>query len=337
MKMTLSKRYLDTNLKVLDQLGFSRAESLLALNMTEDDFDTPHSRIEIDRFVSLLTLAAETLGNPHIALYLGYKFRISAFAQTGSIYAYCENLMQVIRLNNRYQKLAIDAGEIEHSLDDDGNHNLCFRPYYSNQERYHPITDMIMGAYSTAFHWLSWSSGEDILEARLPYARPMDMALHERVFQSKIIFEAEAYGFIFSELAMTQTLTTHDPERLVLAKAKLESLLGTHNATETLDAAVEAAIRGAIQNGRVTSQVVADRMGQSWPSLRKALKQSKRGFRDRVDEVRKAIFIEKYEAGLNFAQIAQDLAYNDQPALNRAFHRWYGLSPTQWEGQKKIV
>jgi AraC-like DNA-binding protein len=36
------------------------------------------------------------------------------------------------------------------------------------------------------------------------------------------------------------------------------------------------------------------------------------------------------EAGKSFAQISMSLAYNDQPAMNRAFKRWFGMTPSQW-------
>ena len=129
---------------------------------------------------------------------------------------------------------------------------------------------------------------------------------------------------------MTQKLTTYDVEKLTRAQAQLDQLLGSETAAASLDAAVEAAIRGAIGSGRITTHVVADRMRLDWPELKAELQQSGPGFRDRVDAIRKKMFVEYYEKGHSFAEISQALAYNDQPAFNRAFKRWYGMSPTQW-------
>ena len=53
-----------------------------------------------------------------------------------------------------------------------------------------------------------------------------------------------------------------------------------------------------------------------------------------MDQVRKALFIEKFEAGYSFSQIAMDLAYNDQAAMNRAFRRWFGMTPSEWRRAK---
>lgn len=335
MKMTLSHRYLAANLNVLEKLGFSKAVSYEVLELKQAVIETTAGRIDVARFLHLLNQAADQLENPQIALQMGYRFRIATFAQTGGVYGYCRNLKQVIDFNNRYQRLAIHVGDVVYEQDTNGRHYMRLVPFYSDVEHYRPITDLIMGAYVTAFRWLSWGSGEDIVGACLPYSRPSDMSYHDKIFQTKIAFNSDKTCLEFPEAAMSQDLPTHDPERLAKAKSKLEILLSADNATRSFNDAVEASIRGAIESGHVTSHIVADRMELSWSALRRNLKESGRGFRLRVDDVRQVMFLELYNSGESFSQIAQSLAYNDQPALNRAFHRWYGMSPTQWKTQQK--
>ena len=86
-----------------------------------------------------------------------------------------------------------------------------------------------------------------------------------------------------------------------------------------------------MNSGQISTQVVAERMGMSWSTLRLRLKDSGLGFRPRLDQIRKTMFLEEYQAGKSFGQISMSLAYNDQPAMNRAFKRWFGMTPSKWQ------
>lgn len=338
MKMSLSYRYLDANLDLLASFGFPRNLSLTTLNLTEEIFQNLDMRMPVAPFLDLLNHAAQRLSDPHIALRLGHKFRVATFAETGSVYGYCKDLEAVIKMNAQYQKLAIDVGNVACVREGVDRNFMTFTPYYEDMERYRPITDVIMGSYFTAYHWLSWGSGEDMLGVQLPYAEPENLKTHESIFQMPIQFNAKQTSLQFSDIAMRDTLISYNPERLVRLKKRLDGMIGQAVCSDSFDTSVDAAIRAAIKNGNVTSHIVADRMGLTWSAFRTALKRSGPVFRDRVDAVRQDMFKDCLAEGQNFSQIAMELAYNDQAAMNRAFRRWYGMTPTQWKkAQSKEV
>lgn len=329
--MTLSHRFLDASLDILNRIGFEKAEAVESLELPENWQTQPTARFSIDVFLTLLEIAAVRLDDPYIGLRMGHSFRISTFGQTGSIYGYCKNLRQVIDMNSLYQCLAIDAGKVMY--DQDGAHHyMRFKPYYTDQLAYRHITDLIMGAYGTAYRWLSWASGEELSGLSFPYATPEDTKIYETFFQCPLQFETQAKSaaLILCETAMKQELPTYDAEKLTRARAQLDKLLNIDEAADSFNNAVEAAIRGAMAAGQVTTQTVAKRMGRDWSDLQAELKRSGSNFRDRVKQTRQNLFIELYESGHSFAQISQALAYNDQPSFNRAFKRWYNTSPTKW-------
>lgn len=332
--MTLSYRYLSANLDILDKFGFPKNRALDILGLDATKLETSSDRMSLDPFIDCINAAAAFTSDPNIALRMGYKFRVGTFGQTGNLYAYCETLKEVIPMNDRYQKAAIDAGNVEYMIDPFGGHHMCFRPYYSDAIRYRPITDMIMASYVTTYRWLTWGSGEDILSTHLPYPRPKDISAYEEIFQSDLVFESEHTCLEFSEVAMSQTITTHDPERLSRAQIKLDKILGVQMATQSFEHAVMAALRGAVESGQVSSHIVAERMGLSWSVLRTQLNASGEGMRPRLDRIRKSMFIEKHNTGQSFSEIAMSLAYNDQAAMNRAFRRWFGMTPSEWRRQQ---
>jgi len=330
MEMTLSNAYLSANLDILEQFGFPKSTALEALKLDEADLSHPYERVCLDKFLTCLEAAADYTDNHLIGLHLGLKFRVGGFGSTGAVYSYCENLEEVMVMNNLYQKLAIDAGKVEYLQDPRGGHHMCFSPHYSDLNRYKHITDIIMASYVTTYRWLSWGSGEDVVSAKLPYLHLNERTEYETLLQTDVELNSKHICVEFSDVAMSQKLTTRNPERLARTRLKLDKLLGQHTSTDDFDKGVEAAIRGAIKSGQVSAQVVADRMGLSPSVFRTRLAETGEGIRPKIDRVRKSIFIEKNEKGLSFSQIALCLAYNDQAAMNRAFRRWFGMTPTEW-------
>ena len=156
MKMTLSHRYLVTNLLILESLGYPKGKALKVLGIEENLLNIARDRISLDRFVACIKAAAEYTSNPNIALRLGHKFRVGNFGETGSLYSYCKSLGDIVRLNNRYQKLAIDAGSVELVEGQSGRYKMVFKPYYKDMEKYRPITDLLMASYMTTYSWLIW-------------------------------------------------------------------------------------------------------------------------------------------------------------------------------------
>ena len=330
MEMTLSNQYLNANLDILQQLGFPRDEALKVLTMDEADVLRSNDRLSIDKFLSCLIAASDYTSNQRIGLHMGLKFRVGGLGDTGSIYSYCDNLEEVMTIHNLYQRAAIDAGQIKYLQKPDGTHHMCFIPHYSDLARYRLITDVLVAAYVSTYRWLSWGGGEDIVCTQLPYVKAGEQAAYEDLLKTRIDLDAKHICLEFSELAMSQKLTTRDPERLARKRMTLDKIFGQQTASADFEKGVEAAIRGAIENGHVSAQIVADRMGLNASTFRTHLAATSEGMRPRVDRIRKAMFIEKNKAGLTFAQISHDLAYNDQAAMNRAFRRWFDMTPTQW-------
>ena len=154
--------------------------------------------------------------------------------------------------------------------------------------------------------------------------------MHKQLFQADLHFDAPVAAIEFPAKMMVQQLTTHDPEKLARAIAQLDRVIGSSSAVKSLKDAVGQAMRRALDTGTISSTIIADRLEMTPQEFRSEMLKTKLSYRNILEEVRKDLFLEQYRAGKSFAQISQNLAYNDQAAFTRAFKRWYGLSPGQW-------
>ena len=325
---SLSARYLDVQLVALDGFGFPRARALDSLGTTEVALANPRTRFALTDVARLYTTTARELGRECLGLEVGNAFRVAGFGKSGRIYALCRDLAEVIATNARYQKLAVDAGHI--SLAENESHaGLRLDPHYAEPERFRHVTELVFGGYGTAFRWLGWSSGTGIAAVHLRHAAPSDTSLHERVFGCPVHFGARHNRLDIHPDALRQPLPTSDPNRLAIARERLDRLLAEPGG-ESFHDAFDAAVRTCLRDGRLSLACCGEVLGRSERELRADLKREGLTYREAVDAVRRAMFAERVDAGDSLVTVAGALGYNDQAAFTRAFKRWHGVTPSAW-------
>lgn len=331
LRMTMSLRYLEVQVDELVTRGFSREDCLAALDLTEDDFLKPKSRIDVIRAERMFSAAAKALSEPRIAMNIGYKFRVHDFAKTGSIYTFCDTLPHVFEMIRRYQRLTIDIAEPGYHVEG-GRHFFTFDPYPEVQEMHH-VMSLILGSYATAFRWMSWASGHELLEVTLMPRAPKDIQTYEEAMNCPVRFGAPRNHGEFHADAIKKSLLTRNPEKLAQAVDLLDGILDRGDKTENFKSITTTSIRSAMNRGSVSLPIVASRMNISERKLRQKLREQGLSFRGLLEDERKAVFQKLHGRGEAFAAISQALAYNDQAAFNKAFKRWYGIPPSQYKAE----
>ncbi len=336
MRMTLSTRFMLDLFDRLEALGLPQKRAFHIANMIPEDCENLLARVPLERMAAVFNHAAQVLKDPYIGLNVGFKFRISAYSQTGIIYSYCQNMPQVILTNAKYQQLAIDAGDITYDQELDEHtrqirHFMTFRPLMRDMKTYRHVIDSIAASYCTTYNWLIWSSGQGILQVDFPYDEPTDLFAYHRLFKCRLRFNQPYLRIEFSEKTMYHEIATYDAEKFARAEAKLMGLLKGSELCDKLKVAIKTAMHAALKNGSVSTHIIADRMETTWAALRKDMEEAGLSYRYLLEDVRREIFHASLSEDKTFSIIAQDLGYNDQAAFTKAFKRWYGVSPRQWK------
>lgn len=332
LKNTMAMRYLSSQIDQLAEFGYSQALSLSFLNLTQSDLNNADLRIDLLAVERLFQEAAQFLNDPNLGLRVGHSFRISHYTQTGKIYSVCSDLKQVFEVNAKYQCLAIDVGKISYEKEgwsDAPGHFLTVSPHEAIKNCKH-ILNMVMGAYATTFNWLSWGSGIELKSVSLNQSKPSDMAVFKKYYACPIYFSQDIIGIEFEAEAVSAPLITHNAEKFAGIISQLDGILEGHTINESLESAVRASIRAALDLGQVSVPHIASRLSVTERNFRSDLKDANLKYRNMLDSERQKKFRELYEAGKTFSVISQELCYNDQAAFNRAFKRWYGVTPSQY-------
>lgn len=337
LRNTMAMRYLATQIDRLAEYGYSVEQSLSVLKLAPAALNEPDLRIDILDVENLYRDAAQFLNDPNLGLCVGHSFRISHYTQTGKIYSLCSDLKHVIEMNGKYQCLAIDLGSIRYEnvgWSGEHGHFLHLTPYDSLKNCHH-VLNMVLGAYATTFNWLGWGSGYELKSASFNQAKPSDMSVFNKFYACPLYFSQDMIGIELDEAAIKAPLITHNAEKLAVIIAKLDKIIEGHNVTESLESAVRASIRAALNIGQVSVSHIASRLEMTERDFRRNLKAADLKYKDLLESERQALFLELYETGKTFSTISQELCYNDQAAFNRAFKRWYGTTPSQYVEELK--
>lgn len=340
-RMSVSLPYAVAQVEILDQLGFSKEKSLAIIGITDVANVKSTQRIASYLLNDIFTEASKDLDDPNLALRVGNGFRIANFKGTGKIYAYCENLTEVLKLNARYQPLAIDIAKIStlHETNDDGEKQafLDFSLYDEDPSKTNHLLKHVFGAYGTALRWLTWSSAKELKAIYLQLATPDDRSLYQTIFQCPLHFNQPYNRIEFDLSAMDEPLSTSDPVRKAQYIATLESFIDSKQAHAAFIESLEQTVTQGLSIGRYSIAAVADAMKISETRLRQHMKTHDIKYRDYLEDTRKALFQERFSAGLSFSEIALELGYNDQAAFSKAFKKWYDMSPSEYKDRDKLT
>ncbi|WP_156496912.1 helix-turn-helix transcriptional regulator, partial [Alcanivorax sp. HI0083] len=94
-------------------------------------------------------------------------------------------------------------------------------------------------------------------------------------------------------------------------------------------------LRDLLPQGRVTVDHIARCMAMSRRTLQRRLSDSGTSFQAVLDETRQKMALRYLrDSTLQVTQLSDLLGYADLSAFSRAFSRWFGIPPSQWEQQK---
>jgi len=337
-KMTMASRYLEAQIDTLASFGFSKEKSLEILGLSQKSLADKYARFDVNALSGLYKNAAIALDDPEISLRTGFQFRVSTFEQTGNIYTVCDNIRQVVQMNSLYQRMAIYAGDVSLVCDPDKTRCfLNFAPFYGENPENRHITNVIFGAYGTAFRWLNWGSGKGLKAVHLRQAARSDQAIYDKVFDCPVHFGTEYNRLEFFPEHLDLEFPTKNPAKRAQFESQLAYAMGKTAKNQSSLAAIRAKLIEQMSYGRVDFTGLAESLSMSEKDLRRLLKDLNSNFRSELDSARIEVFKHSIKENESFVRIAQKLCYNDQAAFSRAFKRWYGVAPGNWTSDTPLI
>ena len=332
--VTVSPLYILHILAIVEDMGLSRDIVVRQLGVDIPRQTNPKTRYSLEFFDKLLSVAARELGNPHLGLSVGEKFRIATYTDLGNILAFCKDIEEAAYINKRYSSLVHTLG-VPHvrkeNLDGGPKDTFIWEPNFpkSEYQRFYKVTEFVISNYFTSLNWLAWGFGSGVVEVHLAHAPSAPMDVYEELTGCKVRFGMDCYRLIMAENIMNRPLPTANAHQLNILKAKQDVILNAFNETNNLITRVEGAILNIIRDQKPNIEIIANNLKFNERTMKRHLKDQSTTYREILERVKRRMCDELLDDGMKLAQIAQTLWYSDQAAFTRAYKKWHGVTPSR--------
>ncbi|MFE1593805.1 AraC family transcriptional regulator ligand-binding domain-containing protein [Nocardia sp. NPDC058705] len=175
------------------------------------------------------------------------------------------------------------------------------------------------------------ATGRQVVPTRVSFghAAPADHTALIAVFGTAAVeFDAEADSITFGADDANAALPRFDPMLADLLRSHADLVLASaRTVADPLDT-FRIALAAALDAGDPALARVAKSLAMSQRTLQRHLAEHGTSWREELDQIRYERAKALLEQGHNTSTIAHRLAFTDDRALRKAFHRWTGASPT---------
>jgi AraC-like DNA-binding protein len=258
------------------------------------------------------TRAVDVTGDPMFGLTVGRNVRPSDFYVLGHAWLASASLLDAMQCLCRYAKvLSTVIGDVRLQRNED---SIALVERFPNKELM-PNKAAKDGAYAALMNMCEFVKRRPVHPVSVALVVPADYGSDEydRLFRCPITYGADADRFVFTVGDLEEPLSGSIPEIADAAGRIAASYI-------------------ASLDKRVDQDTVASRLYRSKSTLQRQLKSEGSSYREILESTRRSLAEQYLKDGTyTQAQIAFMTGFADQSNFARAFRRWTGVSPGQFQ------
>ena len=290
----------------------------------------PGGRIAHSRVRKIFDGAIAATGDPAIGLRAGWHAKPSDFYAFGHSWLASSTLVDALHRVCRYDKL-ICTSVAELELRRDGS-NYVITESYPDVSRA-PFREQIDAGLTSFLKMARIVADADVKPLRVAVTTGADAYpdAYRDALEAPVTFGHDATVVVFDRAVLEAPLAGAIPEvaRATdrISEQYIESLDGQKVATQ-----VRRMLVGLLPSGDADQDRVASDLNRSASKLQRQLQAEGVSYRQLLDDTRRSL-AEEYlrERKHSHAQIAYLVGFSDQSNFSRAFKRWTGTSPRQFQ------
>lgn len=316
---------------VLMELGVDCEGLLREAGLVADALDRPDGWVAVQQAVTAVRLAEERALCPHIGLLVGQRFQFGQIGLLGELILASTTVGDGLRNYAVHHRLCSQACTA--FLLDYGRIAECGFAFYRAGNAGLPVVyDVLLAGLVAALRTLcgtQWSP----CEVHFARSAPADLAPYRAHFRCSLRFDSDRSSVVLPADDLDRPIAGADPARFRALEQE---------AIDRLDANLIPLVHRSLRALLLTNEPKAARLAQQFAMHKRTLARRLRAhgtsFREVLDEVRyevaRSLLV---DTRLTTADIAWSLGYSEAAPFIRAFHRWSGMSPGKWRGERRIV
>lgn len=234
-----------------------------------------------------------------------------------------------MRMFFRYTRLLVEPRDGEFAV-------VCLHPDPSPNGRREQLICLFLGLILV---WGRALAAEKITPVRVTmrWPGPKKKAAVEAFFGCPVRFESPEDAMFFRPETLSLPLAGQTPELAALLESQVAASIQRMTSGSILAEQVRDALIDSLSPGSVSEWQIASRLGMTVRTLRRHLAERQRSFRQLLEECRReraeTLLL---EGQLSIREISAKLGYAEPASFYRAFHRWTGLTPAQWQSKAEL-
>ncbi|MDQ4087956.1 MAG: AraC family transcriptional regulator [Pseudomonadota bacterium] len=330
---TIAAPFVRATLDLAVAKGGDRRELLNLSGIDGEALGDPNARIAVAAWVALIRAAKDAAHDAAFALHFGEAYDLGDMSVVGLMGRAVETKGEGLRMVNRFCRLVAD-------LETEGDERL--RVVRERGETW--MVDTRLNPNDTpeisevAFAQMA-TMGRRMLPGmqhfravHFTHAEPPYRAEYERIFQVPIVFGSDRNAFLMPEGWEEDRIALQPRYALEILGAHAEALLERLDNAASMRSRVEEALAADLANGQASAGAVAARLGITTQTLYRRLKAEGTTFHQVVDALRHKLATHYLrEKRMSAKETAYRLGFSDPAAFSRAFKRWTGSSPQEFQ------
>ena len=293
--------------------------------------DDPSFQPGYTLFSQLIEQALQLSDEPALGLLVGERLLVNTHGILGFAALQSESLRQAVTLLERYLAVRTTLVSLRHVHDAQAQQeHVQLIPRYPLGPIERSVLEAVMLAIKNV---LDAATLGNVRPERVsfPFPAPGYAGLAQAMFNCPVAYAQPWAGFTFASALLDQPLRMADPAAFREAELICQRELRKLGDTTALSARIRRLMLEK-QNG-FPSLVVTARLFYLTPrTLHRRLLDEGTTFKQILEEVRHTLAVEHLKAGLlSVQEIAYSLGYNDVANFRRAFKRWEGVPPSEYE------
>ena len=329
---TVSSAFFSSLLDYSVSRGADRKALLVQVGVNPASLEDRDSRLPFSQYVTLMRAAKAATGDQALALKFGQAIDVTDISILGLIGQASENMLDGFTQLNRYVSLIVDVpldGADRFLMKRDGQ-GPWLTDARANPNSFPELTESAFShivAGSRRSNVPSW-----IKEVRFTHPRPVYSADYERVFNVPVMFSSDRNAMLIDEGIFDHKLGILPRYVFGVLIEHADALVARMTQTWTTRGEVESLLLPILHKGEATMEAIAVKLGVSRQTLYRNLKKEGVTYEQLLDELRHRLAVEYLRGQKTSVNEAGYLiGFSDPAAFSRAFKRWTGKSPRDFQ------
>jgi AraC-like DNA-binding protein len=312
-------------------VGVDRSELLARVGVTEEELERDTS-VSTAVVANAWQAAPALSGDPMFGLHAGLHAEFGAYDVLDYLFLSSATLGDALRGLQRYYRIVTEIWRIDLLVERDVARLRLWIPADLVELGWHAWDYFFSGSLKRMR--AAVGVGLDPTGVHLMHGERGDAGEYRRVFRCPVTFGHPINEFVFPSQMLELRLLSSNPTLHRLVQRHADELLARVPSEQDLLARAETLLPTLLKDPALSLHRLAKQLGVSVRKLQRKLADHGMTYKQLVERTRKEHAMRALGgAAMSIQEIAYELGFESPASFSRAFKRWRGVSPSQWQDE----